>query len=131
MYDAGKIITGLMIFLGLMTFPFWYSKGKAVPPADIKIDTPAIQRLPEKRCVEPTPYMRAKHMELIDFWRQSVVRERDRIYLASDGKKYNRSLSHTCLNCHSNKEQFCDRCHNYSGVKPTCWNCHVIPKEKV
>jgi nitrate/TMAO reductase-like tetraheme cytochrome c subunit len=39
------------------------------------------------------------------------------------------SLSQTCLGCHSNKEKFCDSCHTYSGVKPNCWNCHVVPQE--
>jgi len=29
------------------------------------------------------------------------------------------SLSQTCLGCHSNKEKFCDACHNYSGSSPT------------
>jgi hypothetical protein len=39
------------------------------------------------------------------------------------------SLSQGCLGCHSNKEQFCDTCHNYAGVKPNCWSCHNVPKE--
>ena len=34
-----------------------------------------------------------------------------------------------CVKCHSNKERFCDRCHDYAGVKPTCWNCHIVPGE--
>lgn len=24
-----------------------------------------------------------------------------------------------CLACHTNREEFCDRCHSYSGVRPT------------
>jgi [DsrC]-trisulfide reductase subunit J len=130
MYDAKKIVPGLLIFLGLVTFPFWFSGGKAAPPPGLKLDTPAIQQLKEKKCIEPTAYMRANHMELLDYWRNSVVRQGDRIYKASDGKEYPLSLSGTCLECHSNKEQFCDRCHTYEAVKPTCWSCHVIPQEK-
>ncbi len=129
MYDAGKIIPGVVIFLGLVTFPMWFGHGKSAPP-ELPLDTPAIQQLAEKRCVEPTPYMRANHMELINSWRHAVVREGDRIYVSSEGKKYAMSLSHTCLNCHVNKEKFCDRCHNYEGVKPNCWSCHVAPQEK-
>ncbi len=131
MYDAGKIIPGMVIFLGLTTFPMWFGHGKIVPPPQLPINTPAIQQLGEKKCLETTSYMKANHMELLDSWRNGVVREGNRIYVASDGKKYEVSLSHTCLNCHSNKDQFCDRCHNYEGVKPNCWNCHVVPKEKV
>jgi hypothetical protein len=40
------------------------------------------------------------------------------------------SLSNTCLDCHSNKAEFCDRCHNYASVSPYCWDCHIDnPKE--
>jgi len=128
MYDAGKIIPGVVIFIGLMTFPMWL--GRSAPPPELPINTPAIQQLGEKKCLEATPYMKANHMELLDSWRNEVVRDEKRIYVASDGKQYEMSLSHTCLGCHSNKDQFCDRCHNYEGVKPSCWNCHVAPKEK-
>ena len=131
MYDAGKIIPGVVIFLGLATFPIWFGHGRSAPPPELQINTAAIQQLAEKRCLEPTAYMKANHMELLDSWRNEVVREGNRVYVASDGKKYEMSLSHTCMNCHSNKDQFCDRCHNYEGVKPSCWNCHVVPKEKV
>jgi hypothetical protein len=130
MYDAGKIIPGMVIFLGLVSFPLWWSHGKSAPPPELSLNTPAIQRLAEKRCVEPTPYMRANHMEFLNTWRNVVVRQGDRIYRASSGKEYAMSLSETCLGCHSNKEQFCDRCHNYEGVKPTCWSCHNVPQEK-
>jgi hypothetical protein len=40
------------------------------------------------------------------------------------------SLQNTCMQCHPNKAEFCDRCHNYASVKPYCWDCHVEPKEK-
>ena len=128
-YDAGKIFTGLALFIVFLTAPIWLSGGKSASPPDIKVDTPAIQKLSEKRCLEPTAYMKANHMELLGTWRQAVVREGESVYVASDGKKYRMSLSGTCLYCHSNKDQFCDRCHNYEGVQPACWSCHVIPQE--
>jgi hypothetical protein len=130
MYDARKIIPGVVIFLGLASFPLWWGHGKSAPPPEISLNTPAIQRLAEKRCVEPTPYMRANHMEFLNTWRNAVVRQGDRIYTASSGKEYDMSLSGTCLGCHSNHEQFCDRCHNYEGVRPACWSCHNVPQEK-
>jgi hypothetical protein len=131
MYDAGKIVPGILIFLGLVTFPIWYSKGKALPPPQLKLDTPTIQQLKEKRCVESGPYMTANHMQMLELWRNSVVRDGEGLYVASDGKRYAMSLSKTCMNCHSNKEQFCDRCHNYEGVSPNCWSCHIAPRRKV
>ena len=124
MYDAGKIITGLFIFFCLISFPIWYSvaSGKAdyVPEPEIITE--------EKQCVEPTQYMRENHMDLLVEWRESVVREGTRTYIASDGQKYDMSLTRTCVSCHSNKAQFCDQCHDYAGVKPGCWNCHNPPE---
>jgi hypothetical protein len=129
LYDGGKIIAGIVVFLIVASVPFWYGRGKAVPPPDLKLDTPAIERLKEKLCVEPAPYMRANHMKLLGAWRESVVREGNRSYKATDGKVYKISLTGTCLECHSNKDQFCDRCHDYAGAKPNCWSCHIIPEE--
>ena len=125
MYDSGKVIAGIIIFLLLITSPVWYNvvSGKAAYTPKLEIITK------EKQCVEPKQYMRAKHMELMDDWRLSVVRDANRTYIASDGRNYDMSLTRTCLDCHSNKAEFCDRCHSYAGVAPKCWNCHVIPKE--
>jgi len=129
LYNRGMILAGIIIFLIVVSFPFWYGKGRAVPPPDLKLDTPAIEQLREKLCVEPAPFMRASHMRLLNDWRDSVVREGKRTYTAADGKIYEISLTGTCLKCHSNKDQFCDRCHDYAGAKPACWNCHIIPGE--
>jgi len=129
LYDGGKIIAGIVVFLIVATFPLWYGTGKSIPPPDLKLDTPAIERLKEKLCVEPAPYMRSNHMKLLGAWRDGAVREGKRTYTAADGKAYKISLTGTCLECHSNKGQFCDRCHDYAGVKPACWSCHIIPEE--
>ena len=124
MYDARKIIFGLVIFLFLVTFPVWYvlanESAASVPELEIVTE--------EENCVESVPYMRAKHMDLLNDWRQSVVREGDRTYISSSGREYNKSLTGTCLDCHSNKAEFCDKCHDYAGVKPSCWGCHIVPE---
>lgn len=132
MYNAGKIIIGLMIFVGLVAFPFVYSGGKATAKPDPKVDTPEILKLPEneRKCVESKEYMKREHMVLLNDWRDWVVRDDNTIYTATDGKKYTMSLQNTCMKCHSNKKKFCDECHNYTAVKPYCWDCHIAPKEK-
>ncbi len=124
MYDADKIITGLIIFLCLITFPIYYNiaTGKAAYRPEPKIVTE------EKQCVESKGYMRAKHMDLLEEWRESVVREGKRVYVASDGKQYTMSLVDTCMRCHWNKAEFCDLCHNYVGIRLNCWSCHTLPK---
>ena len=129
LYNGGKIIAGIVVFVILITFPFWYGKGKTSPPPELSLDTPAIAQLKEKRCVEDKSYMRENHMKLLAAWRDEAVREGNRLYTAKNGRTFEKSLSGTCIQCHSNKEQFCDRCHNYVGAKPTCFSCHNIPGE--
>lgn len=122
--NRGKVVVGVFVFLILVSAPFWYNgisgKGGYVP--ELKTRGPA------KQCIEATPYMRANHMSLLDTWKESVVRKGARTYIASDGKEYVMNLEGTCVKCHSNKEEFCDRCHNYAGVEPNCWRCHVYLK---
>lgn len=124
MYDGGKIIAGLIIFLSIVTFPIWFNLGEAAEPPDPKIVTEATE------CVKSAEYMRASHMALLNEWRDLVVREGNRVYVSPGGKEYSMSLSNGCMECHSNKEDFCDRCHVYLSVSPYCWDCHIEPKEK-
>ncbi len=131
MYDGWKVIIGIIIFLGIATFPFLYDLGKAAPPPpEPKIDTPEIQKMAEKKCIEPKSLMKVEHMVILNDWRDWYVRDGRSIYIAEDGTQYKVSLSNTCMKCHSNKKDFCDECHNYAGVKPYCWDCHIEPKEE-
>jgi cytochrome c len=127
--NLGKIAAGILIFVVLITFLFWYGKGKSFLQPALSLDTPEIAQLKDKRCLEDTAFMRPNHMKLLVTWREAVVREGNRLYTATDGRIFETKLSGTCLKCHSNKQQFCDRCHNYVGVKPNCFSCHIIPAE--
>lgn len=129
-YNGGKIIIGLVVFVGFFTFPFLYNIGKANVKLEPKIDTPEIKELAEKKCVETKAYMRAQHMKLLNDWRDFAVRDGQRTYVNAQGKSYTISLQNTCMHCHSNKKKFCDECHNYMAVNPYCWTCHIAPKEK-
>ena len=82
----------------------------------------------EEQCVESAEWMKANHMDLLIDWREEVVRDGARTYTASDGKEYTKSLTDSCLDCHSPKAEFCDRCHDYVGTSPNCWNCHIDPE---
>ena len=125
----GLIILGLAIFAVGVTFPFWYGAVKSSPAPVLSLDTPVIARMEQKRCVEDKAFMRSDHMKMLHAWRDEAVRDGDRHYTAKDGRRFEKSLTGTCLSCHSNKEQFCDRCHDYVGAEPTCYSCHVIPAE--
>jgi len=127
MYDASKIVAGLTVFVVLATSPLWYNALSTASPAAPELQKPTNG---STECVEATDFMRANHMDLLDQWRDTVVREDVRTYTSeSSGKTYTMSLSDTCLDCHSSKEKFCDACHTYSAVTPYCWDCHVIPEE--
>lgn len=125
MYDSPKVLLGLVIFLVLITFPIWYNVAKGT--ADY---VPELEKAKGNACVADTTYMRSFHMDLLNTWRDEVVRHNQRVYTAPDGTKYNKSLTHTCLNCHT-KDKFCDKCHNYLKVDPYCWDCHVVPEKEM
>ena len=147
MYKGGKIFVGLIIFLAFLTFPFFYNMGKANAGPDINLNTPAIQQLADKQCVESPEFMRANHMQLLSQWREESVRNGQSVYINSQGKSFEISLQDTCLKCHSTEAekeaaktggltnpavnvspQFCASCHDYTAVKPLCWDCHFEPK---
>jgi cytochrome c len=125
----GLIILGLGIFVVGVTFPFWYGTTKSTPAPELSLDTPVINSMQNKKCVEDKSYMRANHMKMLAAWRDEAVRNGNRLYAAKDGRTFEKSLTGTCIQCHANKEQFCDRCHNYVGAKPTCFSCHIVPGE--
>ncbi len=135
LYDGGKIVIGLAVFLAFALFPFYNNVGKVNAKPEPKTDTPAIQewekQYGKKECVESKDFMRREHMQLLNNWRDSVVREMYRKYVStSNGKRFDMSLQNGCMHCHSNKKKFCDECHNYMAVKPYCWDCHIQPQEK-
>jgi hypothetical protein len=125
MYDGKKIIPGLLIFLGLISYPIWHNaySGKAgyTPKPELPKD--------KKECIETKEYIRVNHRELLDDWKASVVRQGARTYEAGNKKKYLISLSRTCMSCHTDRTKFCDQCHQYMGVTNKCWDCHTYPKQ--
>lgn len=159
MYDKLKILPFLIIGVCLFLSPMWYDnifgKGTKAPEPVL---TPKAKEAGQ--CVAPKAYIKAWHMQLLDAWRQEVVRDDQRYFNTNEnlwwdyslspklledwrrfvsnsdvqapgkaGKTYYKSLQQTCMNCHSNKTEFCDQCHNYMGVNPYCWDCHIAPKE--
>ena len=130
MYKPTKIIIALVIFLAIVTFPIWSSIGSdsVSPDVEISLDTPAINALgDDASCNYDTDYMRANHMKVLDDWKVEVVRNGNRMIVTEDGREYLASLQNTCFECHSNYEDFCLKCHEYSNVDPSCWECHVEP----
>ena len=70
------------------------------------------------QCVEETAYMRANHMNLLMHERTDAVRE---------GVRTAKHSLNNCKNCHEKRAEFCDRCHDYAGASPECFECHYLP----
>jgi len=126
--DTPKIIVGLAVALVALTFPLWYAlaAGRSEPSPAVELPSGVSQ------CVEPKDTMKAHHMELLRQWQLAVVREGSNEPYVSHayGTKCKMSLTKTCLGCHTNRANFCDRCHSQVNVQPACWDCHNESKEK-
>jgi len=129
MNDRNIILTAVAVFVVVALFPFWGSWVSAGSG-----DPPELEKPGGDACVMETEFMRESHMDLLNQWRDEVVRDGERFFTAAEGytlpagmEREEKSLSLTCLDCHS-KAQFCDRCHDYSAITPNCWSCHVIPE---
>ena len=146
-YDANKIFIGLCIFMGLIVLPLVYNlalgsggKGGKRPVLQKAADSqPAGSALKQaltgrKDCLMTSAArMREEHMDALNVWRDEYVRDGKVLHKGKfdkwpgSNKPIHKSLSKTCLGCHADKTKFCDRCHDYAGVKPYCWECHVVP----
>ncbi len=135
MYNTASVMVGLVVLVGAGTSPFWLNAigGKSLDLSKVEYT------LPDGSCIESKEYMRTSHMDLLDEWRDSVVREGVRSYeLKPEIKEKLRdkypggfvpmSLTNTCLDCHESREVFCNKCHEYAGVSPYCWDCHLDSK---
>jgi len=117
--NKNYIMMGLIGFVLAVLSPFWFNlvtTTQAAPKPEL------LGKAKEaKNCVLDKYDMRANHMSLLDEWRDSVVRDGDRVFVNSSGVKFDKSLSSTgsslanpgedknsCMSCHSNKKEFCD-----------------------
>lgn len=120
MYDGWKILLGLIIFLALVTFPFYTNIGKPIPEPPESLGTPE---------VHTDVNMRAEHMKILNDWRNEVIREGKRVVVLGD-VEVEKSLQKGCLDCHTSNQEFCQACHTYVGVKLYCWDCHLEGDKK-
>ncbi len=123
--NKGLIAALLAALFAAVTFPVWYGlfSGGAGPAPELELPAG------KDACVEDKAYMTANHMDLLNTWRDEVVRQGKRFHTSkATGEKFEMSLTNTCMSCHDDGAVFCDRCHTYANVHPTCWECHVKPK---
>lgn len=103
----------------IILFPFVYSIVSHTSAKDIESARPFLE-MPDpkyKNCVKDTEYMRHHHWELLRAVREEFVRH---------GKRGDISLSR-CRDCHTNRMEFCNRCHSAISMTPDCYGCHYYP----
>ena len=71
-----------------------------------------------QNCVLDSTEMRYYHMDYLKEVRDDVIRR---------GLKGGTTLS-GCGDCHLNRAQFCDRCHDKASVNLDCFGCHFYPE---
>ena len=119
MKNNKKILVVAVPILILLA-PFLYSLAGAVFGQDPQGGRPFLE-YPDpakyKECVRETEYMRFHHMDLLKELRIKVVRDGEPQELGFD----------RCRECHPNKDQFCNKCHDTVSLYPDCWGCHYYP----
>ena len=99
----------IMVPVALSLLGFVFSRGGDPPevflePSDLRWEN----------CIRDAEYMRFRHMDLLKEVRSDVIRH---------GLKGGITLA-GCGDCHQNRDQFCDKCHEAASVSLDCWGCH-------
>lgn len=102
----------ILLPVGLSVAGFAVSRGQA---AEVFLEAPDPRW---ESCYRDTEYMRFHHMDLLKEIRDEVVRY---------GIKGGITLA-GCGDCHTNRDQFCDRCHEAASVRLDCFACHYYPE---
>ena len=129
MQGTGKNVAAVAIFFLIIASPHLINLVYAKQWTGPSEETPRIQAMAKRECIESEEWMRRNHMNLLLSWRDAALRDTHRLYVNGRGERYDISLMRTCLGCHSNREEFCDRCHDYAAVEPYCWQCHYAPTQ--
>jgi hypothetical protein len=115
--NRGVVATVLIILillpLGISIVGFVFQGRRQVPDVFLEKVDPKWES-----CVRDPEYMRFYHMDFLKQTREDVVRA---------GIKGGVTLA-GCGDCHRNREDFCDRCHQAASVDLDCFGCHFYPE---
>jgi hypothetical protein len=116
---SSNVITVLVPVL-IILVPLLYSVVGYVGAQGKQSSQPFIEKPDAKyeSCVRETEYMRYHHWDLLRGIRIKVVRHGEPQEIGFD----------KCRECHPNRAQFCNRCHNAVSLYPDCWGCHYYPE---
>ena len=96
--------------------PFAYSAGRFAWVSLFAARKPFLEvpAATSQRCVRDPKWMRQNHRVLLEELRDKTVR---------DGIR-NEVTLRSCSQCHKDKAQFCDKCHQAANLHPDCFDCH-------
>lgn len=117
---------GVIVPLLLIVLPFVYSVADALFAEEPEV----VIEVPEGECVRDTEYMRYHHMNLLLEIRDEVQRDGARKRAVGMSVCYpeeGETECHICRDCHANRAQFCNQCHNAVNLTPDCFGCHYYP----
>ncbi|MDP8205807.1 MAG: hypothetical protein P9L92_04010 [Candidatus Electryonea clarkiae] len=116
---SGQVIIPVILII-LILLPFGYSLVNRVIAQGSDRSEAFLERPDAKyeNCIRDTEYMRYHHWELLRTVRVEVVRY---------GKRGDIRLD-SCMECHPNRERFCNRCHEAVSLTPDCFGCHYYPE---
>lgn len=116
---GGKGRLAIVILVVIVIVPFAYSTVAHVLAQGQPETEPFLAPVDpqHENCVKDSTWMRYHHWELLRGIREEVVRY---------GKRGEVSLN-TCQECHTSREQFCNRCHDATSLTPDCFGCHYYP----
>ena len=108
----------VLVFVLIILAPFGYSLIRPVftqgsATGEVFLDIPD-----EGECVRETAYMRFYHMDLLKQTREEVIRDGTRGEITLSG----------CGDCHTYREQFCNRWHDAVTLNLDCFGCHYYPE---
>jgi len=106
------VVAGMVIL-----FPFVHSVGRFAWASISSSPKPFLQVAadPSQRCVRDPIWMRQNHRIFLRELRDRTVRERIRSEITL----------RSCSQCHKDKTQFCDKCHDAVNLRPDCFDCHA------
>jgi hypothetical protein len=102
----------IILPLGLSLVGFAFTRGQE---REVFLEAPDPKW---EACYRDAEYMRYHHMDLLRDVREEVVRFGIRGGVTLAG----------CGDCHTNRDQFCDRCHEAASVRLDCYGCHYYPE---
>lgn len=123
MYNKKYVIAGIIVFLLILFSPFIYNSFISGAKA-----APELEKPKGEPCPFDVDWMRANHMVLLKKWREEVIREGKTSFIYN-GVELERTFEEECFKCHTSYDNFCGKCHEYSGATPNCFDCHLKPEQ--